>query len=138
MSTRATLDSIKSMFKGMGVAVNVVDETEGDAAEYEILVGTVTARGEEYAFDKHTLGPEGYAIKIVGNKILIAGGNDTALCTALELFMSDVLEIDEDTEELEDIVMTEKDCEEHIQTEFDITAFTIGGADIFRVQYCGK
>jgi hypothetical protein len=45
--------------------------------DIEILIGNVTSRGEKYFFDEHTLGKEGYVIKIVGEKIIMGSQTDS-------------------------------------------------------------
>ncbi len=62
-----------------------------DSNKYEILIGDGIYASDEYYVDPHTLGNHGYIVKAVGNKIVIAGGNDMALAAAIDAFVSEAL-----------------------------------------------
>ena len=88
-------DSIISVLEDdCDIYIDIVDEDEEDSEQdVEILIGSVTTRGEEYEFDRYSLGKEGYIFKIVGNKVLINAGSDETLLSAIEEFAEDVLDI---------------------------------------------
>ncbi len=65
----------------------VNDEKENKELECEILVGNVTSRGEKYCYDYHALGPDGRAVEVIDNKIIIAGGSEEALYIAASEFV---------------------------------------------------
>ena len=104
--------------------------TEGDKSEseteIEILVGNVTSRGDKYTFDAHVLGKEGYAIRIVDNKILINAGSDEKLVEIINKFATDVILKDD----MSSIVMTADDCIEKKQTGYKITSVKVNGNDM--------
>ena len=94
--------------------------------DIEILIGNVTSRGEKYIFDEHTLGKEGYAIKIIGEKIIIDGGSEEAVIEAVELFAEEILGGDDIT----DLVMTKDDVVVEIQDDYKVTALKVSGTDM--------
>ena len=94
--------------------------------DIEILIGNVTSRGEKYFFDEHTLGKEGYVIKIVGEKIIIDGGSEEAVIEAVELFAEEILGGDDIT----DLVMTKDDVVVEIQDDYKVTALKVSGTDM--------
>ena len=74
--------------------IDVVLESESYAeTETEILIGNVKSRGEKYSLDGHTLGNEGYAVRLVGTKVLINAGSDEKLTYAINEFAKDVIGI---------------------------------------------
>ncbi len=107
----------------------VVEDSEDDYEEdVEILIGQVSSRGEDYEYDKHSLGKEGYAFKIVDTKVLISAGSDDKLVEAVEEFAEYVLMLGEDY--LDDVTMTSDDEVEEIQDGYRITALTVGDTDM--------
>ena len=70
--------SIKATLKNeYGSEIVVVTDGSADdkASDVEILVGRISSRGEEYDFDGHDLGKEGYAMRIVNSKIILSEGS---------------------------------------------------------------
>jgi len=127
VDARLVANQVKSALKKLGITVNVVDYDD-PVKECEVIIGTVTNRGEDYNFNRYSLGLDGYAIQIVGTKVLIAGGSDETLIIAFEEFAEDILGIEED--ELETVVMTSAQEVLEIQDDYDITAIKVGGNDI--------
>jgi hypothetical protein len=85
---------------------------DGDAKEIdcEVLVGNITSRGEQYVYDSHSLGKEGYIIKRIGNKIIISAGSNDALSLAFEKFTKDILGFTEGkTKELKEVTVSNSD-----------------------------
>ena len=130
-SLKMTLDDIVEALDSLGVTLSVSNDTKGDEAELEVLIGTVTSRGKDYEYDKHTLGAEGYAVTAIDEtKIVVTGGSDEALATAFEKFFEDLLGFSSDTSEIEDCVFTEEDDEVVIQDNYRITSVKIDGNDV--------
>ena len=130
---RLALDDLKKTFKKLDLTLEVVEDNEStikDDGLIEILIGTVTSRGEEYTVDPHSLGLEGYVTKHVDDKIIMQAGTPSILEDMVIAFIEDVLAIDGDTDEVSDAVMKKKDFEEYIQNDYDITSISIGGNDI--------
>lgn len=128
-SVKAVDDLIKDMKKDDYDVVKVSD-TASSAKDIEVLVGPVTSRGKEYEIDIHTLGYDGYIIKMVGSKVLIVGGGSAdAIKTALEVFAEDILELED---EPENVTMTDKmEVDEAMSKEdYRIPSVTVNGTDV--------
>ncbi len=122
--------NLKSALKKMGVELELINYDDPEAEGVEVLVGTVTTRGEEYVIDRHSLGHEGYAVELIKNKIVINGGTKDALITAVDYFIEEILLFDEDRDELSSAVMSESQNKKEIFTEYDITSFKVGDVDL--------
>ena len=110
------------------VTTSAINETSPATTDYEVLIGDVTTRGDEYKFDKYSLGMEGYAIKVIGTKIIINAGDPAKLADVFALFVSDVLGFEEyETTELTDVSFSSKNNIVEIQDNYAITSFTVNG-----------
>ena len=124
---QAVADSISAVLKNdYGVDIDVVVEESEEDAEIttEVLIGCVSSRGEEYQFDGHTLGKEGYAIKMQGKKVLINAGSDSALIEVIGVFADTIL-ASKDLSEVkivEDIIET--------VTKYKVTSLAVNGNDM--------
>lgn len=128
-SVKALDDLIKDMKKAKYDVKKVADNAS-TAQDIEVLVGPVSSRGEEYVFDIHTLGYDGYMIKIVGKKVLIMGGGSAdAIKNALEEFAEEILEFED---EPENVTMTSKMEVMNAMTKEDyrIPSITVNGTDL--------
>jgi len=120
-------DNIVSIYRNMDVSIRALTEgTSNDTeTDIEILIGDVKSRGDEYSSPFYLLGENGYEIRLVGNKVVINGGSDNALCTALEIFRDNVLRLADGI--LRPVKMTEHDEIRLVQSEFDIDSISLGG-----------
>ena len=96
--------------------------------EIEVLIGDVTSRGEQYIFDKYTLGKEGYMIRIVGSKVIINAGSDKQLLIAVTEFAEDILKIGSD--DVFYATMTPSDMVYKVQDNYKITSLSVGSGDM--------
>jgi hypothetical protein len=125
------IDDFAEILEDLGVELVVVDDKEGNEADLEILVGTVTSRGEDYEYDKYSLGFEGYAIKAIDEtKVLVTGGSDMSLASAFKKFFEEFLLITDDIDELEDVTIYEEDWLEKPQDDYRITSIKVGKTDL--------
>ena len=99
-----------------------------DAQDIEIIVGPVTNRGAAYDLDPYALGYEGYAVRVIGTKILVIAGSTGAYKDALDYIEETIFGIDDSTFSIDDIVATSESGIEAPQTEFDLTV-TVAGND---------
>ena len=132
-SAKMMVDDFADLIEELGFEVSIVNDDKKTINEdlVEILVGTVTSRGEEYEYDRYSLGAEGYAVTAIDeNKIVVTGGSETALSDAFAKFVEDILGIDEDTDELPDVTFTEDDEILEIQDNYRITGINIDGNDL--------
>ena len=126
---RSNIGDIISSLKKLGVNVTMVAESENKEQDCEVLVGNVTKRDAKYQYPSYTLGAEGYVVKYIGTKVIVNGGSDETLASALLVFANEILGL-EDAEEVDDVVMNPKDCQEEIQDDYEITDITVGGESL--------
>lgn len=126
---RQKLNGYIATLKNSDVIVKAVDDKEDNVSEYEVLIGDVLTRGEKYQIDKHTLGNEGYAVKRIGNKVIITAGSSDSLLYAIDAFFNDILNVYEDEEEVPENVTYTEDIIE-IQDNYSITSVKVDGTDI--------
>ena len=110
----------------------VVAANQNKAVEkpIEILIGTVTERGERYNIDMYSLGYEGYIIEIVDSKLIVLGGSEDALTAAMTDLCEKVFGITdpEKTEKIENLKITESIDKR--QRDFEAKSFTVAGKPI--------
>lgn len=129
----SSLDKINATFKE---AATVISETSENSRDTEIFFGTPRYRGDEYKIDGHYLGPNGYAIKHVGNKVLVLYGSDEALTPALNHLENVIFGINGEINQLENVTLTE-DMLIEIKQEFEIKSITVCGNDLrsYHIEY---
>ncbi len=108
--------------------IEIAEDDESTAQECEILIGSVSSRGEEYALDEHDLGYNGYMVKIIGNKILVQGGSESALILALSKLETKFFGLsDHIQQDIDDVAVTEDMNIYKPQSLFAIKSFLISG-----------
>ncbi len=105
----------------------VLDTAE--AKDVEIIVGSVANRGEKYDLDPYALGYDGYAVRIIGNKIIVLAGSSGSYRDAFSYLEETVFGIDDSTASIDNIVATAESGIEAPQTEFDLTV-TVDGTSL--------
>lgn len=121
---------LASLLSDFGIKLNIKEDVTKGAVDNEILVGLIESRGEAYAFDKYSLGPNGYMIKIVDKKLLITAGSTETLGVATDEFIRDILKVTDKTETIDSSYMKPTQNKIVTQDTFDITSIKIGGEDI--------
>lgn len=130
-ATRKALSDLTSLLSdNFGIELDVVEDYASDTDGYEVLLGTVTSRGETYKYDRYSLGMEGYAIKLIEDKIIVTGGSDATMLSAFTDFVENTLGITENTTEIGTVVFNSSDSTEVIQTGYKIESVKIGNTDI--------
>ncbi len=131
VGTVKLLDNLVKTLADFSIDAEVVRDEADNIMDYEILIGTVESRGDEYMFDKYTLGPKGYMIKMIDNKILVTAGSDDALVEVVTMFIEDILGITEDTETLKTVKFTSKDEVTKIFDDYEVESIKVGGNEIW-------
>ena len=90
-------DKLRSL--GIEVESPVGDGDAEKVAEYEIIFGADIKNRPDCVIDSRYLGEDGYQIKVVGNKVIIAGGSDKSLSKACDIFITQMLKITSKTKE---------------------------------------
>ncbi len=131
-SVRMTVDDIVDILdEEFGITLTVVEDKAGNEGDIEVLIGTVTSRGEDYEFDKYSLGAEGFIISAVDeSKIIINGGSEESLVEAFMMFFEEFLGIEDGMDELSDFVFTEDHETIEKQENYRIDSITLDGMDL--------
>ena len=114
--------------ENLGITTTLISDANAqDVTECEIIIGSGAKHRDGCNVDYHTLGKDGYVIKVVGKKVIIAGGTDDALCEAIDVFREEVLGITEDTETLAGatISMNSTDIYDR-ESEYDLLDIKVG------------
>jgi len=111
-----------------GTVERVVDAKDTEA-DVEIIVGSVKNRGADYKIDEHYLGHNGYAVKVIGNKIVLLAGDEGKYDDALGYLEKEIFDLDNKKADLTSLTVTEGMCIEKL-TEYGITSFTAGGVPL--------
>ena len=131
-SVRMTVDALAAvLLEEFDTELAVVNDKSGEEAEIEVLIGTVSSRGEDYKHNKYSLGAEGYIISAFDeSKIIINGGSEEALVEAVMIFFEEYLGISEDMSELADFAFGEDHEALEIQEDYRITSISLNGNDL--------
>ena len=126
----SVINSMKTKLLGVGIDVERVVEKTDNIKDCEILIGNVTTRGDKYKIDGHDYGAEGYVIKIIDSKIIINAGSDEMLINAINEFLEDIVEIDDDDKDFTNLVMSATQQVEVIQDDYKITSLSVDGKNM--------
>ncbi len=119
---------IKDAFKAEGLEIEHKYEL-GDDDSVEILIGYGIGADGEYLIDEHELGFEGYIIKAVGNKIIIAGGTDKMTAAGVDRFVDDCLPLGKENADPDNLGVSSTLLLEK-KSEYAIEAVKIDGKDL--------
>ena len=126
---RKAVENIVEDMEKEGIEIIVESDADSDPAECEILIGSVTGRADEYNIDIHTLGEKGYIVKLIGKKVVVLGGSESAQKDAIDAFLKDYLGYKKNKTPKNLTVTAENDIDE-TQNNYRITAIKINGNDI--------
>ena len=113
-----------------GTEIGCVAQTEGETKAVEILVGTVTNRGEQYNINKYDYGNTGYVVKQIGTKLVVTGGSDTAVASALNYLKNTVFGIKKSNDKFGDFVMAADKAYDKPQDNYSLKDITVAGTSI--------
>ncbi|MBQ8381099.1 MAG: hypothetical protein IJY18_04320 [Clostridia bacterium] len=115
---------------GVEVADAVSDRDADDVKSCEIIIGTnARHRGDEVAISDKYLGPDGYTMKVIGKRVVIAGGSDTSTQKAYDAYLRQQMKITTTTKSLEQLAVKDDFSYEKL-TEYSITSVTVAGNDL--------
>ena len=125
----AMFKAFTDKFKAVGINFRHTYSASDDPDAAEIIIGDrLGAPGDAYV-DPHELGDEGYAIRVVGNRIVIAGGSDASLVRALDIFIYEVLNLDDPSTDLENVAV-DRSTDIYKRQTYPISSVTVGGNDL--------
>ena len=124
------IKKLSSELKNLGVEMKIYAENDAPSSEYEIIFGEMSSRGEEYFVDSHNFGIKGYAIKVIGNKIVVVAGSSESLITAIDVLKSEIFGINEKTVEIINRVVYPTQSISVVQSDYKVDTITVCGKDI--------
>ncbi|MBE6550289.1 MAG: hypothetical protein E7670_07675 [Ruminococcaceae bacterium] len=124
------VNKMKTELLGVGIKAERVADKADNVKDCEILIGNIATRGDKYKTDGHDYGIEGYVIKIIDSKIIINAGSEGTLIDAIDKFLEDIVEIEDDEKDFENLVMTADKQVEVIQDDYKVTSLAVGGKDM--------
>lgn len=128
-------DSFVKRLKSMGAlpkdAVAVSDTDPSKVQDCEIILGAEAMnRGDACSISTKYLGDEGEAIKIVGNRVIIATGDPKALGTRFDTFVRSKLGISNKATSIEETVFLDREYLFEKFSKYLITSITVNNVDL--------
>ena len=118
-----------SSFKKSGINFKLAYAASDDSELPEILIGDRINVLDENYIDPHVLGDDGYAIRVMGNKLIVAGGSDAALAKALEILVSEVLLLDSAETDIKNLSVS-RDTNIQVRQNYPIKSISVSGYDL--------
>ena len=128
-----TVEELAGVLNGLcvdGTEIACLAQGDGEPCAVEILVGTVTNRGDEYNINKYDYGNTGYVVKQIGTKLVVTGGSDTAVASALNYLKNTVFGIKKNNDKFGDFVMAADKTYDKPQDNYSLKEITIAGNSI--------
>ena len=125
-----TVDMMIKDLKKLGITATKVIETANNETEYEVIFGVSAYRADEYKLDPHVYGVNGYAVEIIGNKIVVVWGADKNFATAINAFKEEILGLTSETKALSLRYVYDSMSISEIQDDYDVKTITLNGKDI--------
>jgi len=124
------VDELVSQLKKLGIEVSLVDDKAATASDFEVLFGVCSSRGDEYKLDPHVYGMEGYAVKLIGTKIVVVSGSDDSFDDAIAALKETFLGITDTTRKLTTRYISESMNVDEIQDDYKVSTITLYDKDI--------
>ena len=96
-NVKKAAENLETLFAAKGLTFKWALANDSKAVtDCEILVGSDIKYRDDFIYDEHQVGIEGYAITVNGDKVVINGGSPEAINEALTLFLEEYLGIKDD------------------------------------------
>lgn len=118
-----------SVFKSAGITVKTAYSASEDKDAPEILIGDRINVYPEHYIDPHSLGDDGYAIKVSGNKLIIAGGSDASIVKALKLLSTSLLLLDNPDTDIGNLSIA-RSTDINVRQNYPIKSITVADNDL--------
>ena len=125
-------ENLVKTLRDLGVTIGdaVSDKDAADVKDCEIIIGTgARHRGDEVNVSSRYLGEKGLTIKIVGTRIVIAGGSAAELKTAINYYVKNEMKISSKTTEIKELAVDDTYFQEKLTT-YLIESITVNGIDL--------
>ena len=123
-------NSFISRFNSVGIKFTLAYSASEDPDLPEILIGDrINAPSDTYV-DPHSLGDSGYAIRVIGNKLVVAGGSEDSLVKAIKLLENSVFNLGDSTTDINNLSVA-RSTDIYVRQYYAIQSITLGGKDLF-------
>ena len=113
----------------------VMDSDPNAVSEYEIIIGAGAAnRGSECCITERQIGTDGTIVRIVGNKIIIAGATPSLTASAFNKFVTEHLGISAGVGRINYLEADSSCCYENV-SEYAVSVITVAGNDLSEYGY---
>jgi len=118
--------------KALPEGAEPVPDTAADKVQdCEIIIGAEAKnRGDECSVSTKYLGDDGQAVKIVGNKVVIATGTHSMLQTCFNTFVRSKMGISDRATSIKSTIMVERSYNMESLTEYFIESISVNGVDM--------
>ena len=130
-------DMFVQKLRKLGITVNdtVMDYETSKITECEIIIGAgATGRSDACNIGEREVGTEGQIVKIVGNKIIIAGGTPALTVAAFDKFVAEALGITNETKSI-GYVEVDSTCTYNSASSYIIDSISIANKDLAFYEY---
>ena len=133
---KAAADTFVKRLRALGIEVaDAVSETARPIKECEIIIGAnAIDRGDACKIAETYLGNEGTAVKIVGKKIIIAGGTPALTYSAFSEFLTNSLGITTSTKSIDYLEVDSSICYEKV-TKYAIDSVKIADKNLSEYKF---
>ena len=129
---KAAENFVKQLRKiGVEVKDAVSDEDKNAVTDREIIIGcNAKNRGDEVSVDDKYLGADGYTTKLVGNKIVVAGGTPEKTKEKFEQFVKYTLTINDKTKANKTLVVEHEELFTENLTKYMVESIELASIDM--------
>ncbi len=123
---------VVEQLRSLGVKINdpISDEDPSLVTDCELIIGTgVKNRGEEVCITAKDVGEKGFAAKVVGKRIVLAGGTSALTKTLYESFVRNEMKLTDSTTEMKSLYIR-ADYAVDKPTDYRIDKISIAGIDL--------
>lgn len=116
---------------GIDVADPVADGDRAAVTDCEIIIGTgARNRGDDCNVNAKALGVDGHVIKVVGDRVVVAGGTSKSTMEQFNKFVSTRLGLSDTATSVERIISVDRAYFTEVLTEYQIETIRIAGYDL--------
>ncbi len=106
-----------------------VSDAKDNQMDFEVLVGSVKNRGDKYNFNGRDYGYNGYAIKLIDNKIIVVGGSDDSLIKAIDQLLKKVIDLPKGSGKIDNLGVNTDGLIEKVQDDYNVNKILVDGND---------
>lgn len=117
----------------LGVEIDdpILDSDESLVKDCEIIIGPLARnRGEDCSVNNRDLGNDGHVVKVVGDRVVIAGGTTENTLDVFSKFVAGRMGIKDNATSVDSIVSVSRNLYDEVLTEYPVKLIRIAGYDL--------